>query len=86
MFITIKIPAWWISGAEKTDVYETKEACPWRGGDKVFSRCHLPRGPCGLLFALVPELQPPVHGEGDPSCPGAVSAVRYSGRGTPGEQ
>lgn len=52
----------------------------------VFSGCHLPRGPCGRLFALVPELHPPVHGKGDLSCPEAVSAVCYSGGNISGEQ
>ena len=52
----------------------------------VFSGCHLPRGPCGLLFAQVPELQPLVHGKGDPSCPEAVSAACYSGRNIAGER
>ena len=53
----------------------------------VFSGCHLPRGPCGLLFARVPELQPLVHGKGDQRlCPEAVSAACYSGGNIAGER
>lgn len=51
-----------------------------------FSRVSPAERPMWLLFALVPELQPPVHGEGGPSCPGLVSAECDLGGGTPGEQ